>query len=259
MQDKILDMVMKEDEITWKAMLMDLVKAEGMNPWDIDITLLAQKFLEQVRAFKETDLKVSGKVFLAAAILLRVKSKRLLSEDISNLDRLFAQSEEDEDADGLLDELSEKEDRFAMEREKLRDVDLLPRTPQPRSRKVSIYDLVGALQKAMEVKKRRVFRNIPEVKIDLNENKVDISEIITNVYGRIKVFFGRNANTEKMKFNQLIPDTSKEGKVYTFIPLLHLTNERKVNLHQFQHFGEIEIEMIKTKKEVDKELAASES
>ncbi|MFH2028457.1 MAG: segregation/condensation protein A, partial [Nanoarchaeota archaeon] len=54
-------------------------------------------------------------------------------------------------------------------------------------------------------------------------------------------------------FSQLIPDDTREGRVYTFIPLLHLTNQRKVDLEQYQHFGDIEI-MLRTKQEVDKEL-----
>lgn len=255
MQDKILDIVTKEDDISWKQMLLELVQSEEMDPWDVDVSILAQAFLDRVRKLKETDLKLSGKVFLAAALLLKVKSKRLLGEDLSNLDRLFAQNEEDEE--GLLDELHEDEDNYAVQRERLKSVGLIPRTPQPRTRKVSIYDLVGALQKAMEVKKRRVFRNIPDVKIDISDKKVDISEIIQNVYGKIKVHFLKNKDKERMNFSQLIPDTTKEGKVYTFIPLLHLTNDRKVDLHQLEHFGDIEIEMLKQKKEVEKELAAS--
>lgn len=257
MQDRILDIVIKEDEITWKQVLMNLVLDENMNPWDIDISLLSQKFLKKVKEYKEMDLKLSAKVFLAAAILLKIKSKRLLKEDLSNLDSLFAQSEEDDDPDGLLDEIENyPEDIYEKQRERLKDVSLIPKNPQPRQRKVSIYDLVGALQKAMEVKKRRVFRNIPEVKININEKKIDIGEAIKDVYGRVKLHFLKNREEKKMKFSTLIPDDTKEGKVYTFIPLLHLTNERKIELFQMQHFGEIEIEMLNTKKEVEKELAS---
>jgi len=254
MQDKILDIVIKEDELGWQVMLLELVKSENMDPWDIDVSLLAQRFLEIVKELKEMDLKMSGKVFLAAALLLKIKSKRLLNEDISNLDRLFAQSEEGEDG-GLLDGLMQ-EDLYAADREKLKNLGLIPRSPQPRKRKVSIYDLVEALQKALEVKKRRILRNIPEIKIDLDYKKVDISEVIQQVYGKIRLFFLKNSN-QRLTFSSLVPDNTKEGKVFTFIPLLHLTNERKVDLHQEQHFGEIEIELAKSSKEVDKELGIS--
>ena len=205
-----------------------------------------------VHQLKQTDFRISGKIILAAAILLKIKSNRLVGQDLLNLDRMINQSDEDED-EGLLNELV---DEFAGEREVLKDAKLIPRTPQPRKRKVSIYDLVGALQKAMDVKKRRVMRDIPTIEVKIPEKKVDISEVIHGVYGKIRNFFSKQDN-KKLTFSKLIPSETKEGKVYTFIPLLHLTNQRKIDLMQYRHFGEIEIEMLKhsAAKEIEKELA----
>jgi len=249
-QDDLFSMLFDKDEITWQTMLYELVRSEQMNPWDINISLLAQRFLEMVHQMKQMDFRVPGKIILAAAILLKIKTNRLLGEDLYNLDRLINQS--DEEDEGLLDELV---DEFAGEREVLKDAKLIPRTPQPRKRKVSIYDLVDALQKAVEVKKRRVMRDIPSIEVKIPEKKVDISEMIHGVYGKIRNFFSRQDN-KKLTFSQLIPSGSKEDKVFTFIPLLHLENQRKIDLVQYRHFGEIEIEMLmqKTSKQVDKEI-----
>ena len=46
MQDKIWDVLLKEEEIGWRSILYDLVKSEKMNPWDINITLLTQKYIQ---------------------------------------------------------------------------------------------------------------------------------------------------------------------------------------------------------------------
>ena len=46
---------------------------------------------------------------------------------------------------------------------------------------------------------------------------------------------------DKLTFTKLLNSDSKEDKIYTFIPLLHLETDKKVNLDQKQHFGEIEI------------------
>src|SRR3989344_5635587 len=43
---------------------------------------------------------------------------------------------------------------------------LIPRTPQPRQRKVSIYDLVEALERELEVKKRRLLHSIPPLNME---------------------------------------------------------------------------------------------
>jgi segregation and condensation protein A len=250
-QDDLFEMLFDKDEVTWQTILYDLVRSEQMDPWDIDISMLAQRFLEMVHQFKKMDFRISGKIILAAAILLKIKSNRLVGEDLLNLDRLINPPDEDA-AEGLLDELR---DEFAGEREALRDAKLIPRTPQARKRKVSIYDLVDALQKAMEVKKRRVMRDIPSIELKIPEKKVDISEMIHGVYGKIRNFFSRQSG-KKLTFSKLIPSDSKQDKVYTFIPLLHLENQRKIDMHQYRHFGEIEIEMLmqRNAKEIDKEL-----
>jgi chromatin segregation and condensation protein Rec8/ScpA/Scc1 (kleisin family) len=52
----------------------------------------------------------------------------------------------------------------------------------------------------------------------------------------------------------LMPSDNKEDKVYAFIPLLHLTNQGKLDMEQYQPFGEIEI-MLNQKKEVEKVLS----
>jgi segregation and condensation protein A len=255
-QEELFQFLFEQDEVTWQTMLYELVKSEQMNPWDINVSLLAQKFLDTVRTMKKMDLRISGKIILAAAILLKIKTKRLVEEDIFYLDKLFAQQDEDEE-EGLLDELT---DEFEQEREVLKNVDLIPRTPQPRKRKVSIYDLVDALQKAIEVKKRRVMRDIPSVEVKAPEKKVDISAVIKNIYGKVKDYFAKTED-KKLTFTKLIPSDSREDKVYTFIPLLHLTNQRKIDMHQFQHFGEIEIELLRRmqEKEINKELATESS
>src|SRR3989344_3373353 len=102
MQQEILDLVLKEEEVSWKTIIFDLVKSEQMNPWDIDISLLTQKYLEVIKKLKEHDLKISGKVLLAAAILLKIKSTHLIDKDIFQFDALLNQEEELLEDDGLL-------------------------------------------------------------------------------------------------------------------------------------------------------------
>ena len=251
-RDQVFEIIFDKEDVTWQSLLYELVRTEQMNPWDISISLLAQRFLEMLKTLKEMDFRISGKIILAAAILLKLKSTRLVGEDISNLDRLFAQADDEEE--GLLDELHDA----PVPKEDPANFQLIPRTPQPRKRKVSIFDLVDALQKAMEVKKRRVMRDIPTVKVEIPEKKTDISEVIKSMYGKIKNYFLQHQNA-KLTFTKLIPSESKQDKVYTFIPLLHLSNQRKIEMFQYQHFGEIEVELLKNivVKDINKELPSS--
>ncbi|MFC1801026.1 segregation/condensation protein A [Nanoarchaeota archaeon] len=251
-QDQIMNLILEEDDVSWKTILFDLVKTEQINPWDVDISFLTNKYLDIIKKMKQLDLRISGKVLLAAAYLLKLKSIRLLGHDIDELDRLFARTSEADSEESFFSEFSD--DLFnAHSKLDQEEPQLIPRTPQPRQRKISIYDLADALQKAMEVKKRKVIRGYPEELMEIPKKKVDISQIIRDVYTTIKTFFFKNKN-QRLTFSQLLPSDSKEDKVYTFIPLLHLDNQRKIDLWQKQHFGEIEVELYKARKKVEQEI-----
>ncbi len=246
-QDQLFQILLEQEDITWQTMLYEAIRSEEMDPWDIDVSLLSQKFLQMLKKLKEMDMRVPGKVVLAAAILLKLKSKKLVEIDLVGLDRLIAGTEELTE-DEFYEELEERPKQLGTE-----DYRLIPRIPQMRKRKVSIYDLVNALQKALEVKRRRVEHSIPNMAIEIPEKKTDVSRVIKDLYSKILKSFALNKN-KKLTFSQLIPSSSKEDKVFTFVPLLHLSNQRKIELNQQEHFGEIEILLRKTKKQAEKEL-----
>ncbi|MDO8481001.1 MAG: segregation/condensation protein A [Nanoarchaeota archaeon] len=230
---RILDVVLDKSEITWQEVIYDLIKTDQMDPWDIDVSLLTKKYIDRVRTMKEHDFRISGKVVLAAALLLKIKSAKWIEEDIANLDALFSSTQNE------MDELLDIGDEF-VPREKI-DAMLIPRTPQPRKRKLSIYDLVNALEKALEVKHRRVIRDMPDLEMEAPRKKRDISQIIRDLYTRILDFFNTKKE-ERLMFSKIAGE-DRESKIYTFIPLLHLTNQGKIDITQAQHFGEIEIEI----------------
>ncbi|MBI2137839.1 segregation/condensation protein A [Candidatus Woesearchaeota archaeon] len=233
--DRILDIVVEKDEVTWQTMIYELVKHESMNPWDVDVTLLARRYIQMLKKLKELDFRVSGKVVLAAAILLKLKSQKLLQDDIGELDRLM--SAEEVQADEFYDDLeASSAGGFGVSEVP----PLLPRTPQPRKRKVSIYDLMLALQKALEVRDRRVLRRIPHVNVEVPHRRVDITKLIGELYERIRTHF---SSGETLTFSRLTEGLEREAKVHHFMSLLHLAHveHRKVDLVQTEHFGEIGI------------------
>ncbi|MCK4521294.1 MAG: segregation/condensation protein A [Nanoarchaeota archaeon] len=243
--EKIFEVLFAKDDVTWQTILYELVKKEEIDPWNIEISQLTQKYIEMVKQLKEHDFRVSGKVLLAAAILLKIKSNRLVGEDLDELDRIIA-GEQD------LEFFEEGyEDALKQQNQQDEQQPLIPKMPQPRKRKVSIYDLVSALEKALEVKQRRVIRNIPSLDVEIPKKKVNINLLIQNLYLRIKKFLIVGNNN--LTFSKLIPSESKQDKVLTFTSLLHLTNQRKVDINQKEHFGEIEI-YLKADKEAEKGL-----
>jgi len=234
MQDKILDMLMQKDEITWKNIILDLIKSEEMNPWDIDISILTQKYIETLNRLKEVNFFISGKVVLAASLLLKIKSNKLLSEDITNLDALINPPVEEDFFE---------EDSYYYGRGDYDIPKLAIKTPQKRKRKVGVNDLINALQKALEVNQRKVLRRIKEKShrhAEIPKKSFDISYLIKEVFERIKYLFSKK---EEITFTKLVPSESKDDKIKTFIPLLHLDHQNKINISQEEHFGEIGIKM----------------
>jgi len=168
-----------------------------------------------------------------------LKSTKLVGEDLSELDRLLI---------GVEEEMEEFGFEETSEFHKLDEIPtLIPRMPQPRKRKVSIFDLVEALERALEVKKRRLLHSIPPLNLEAPKRKKDVTEIIREIYGKIKTFF-ISALSGKLTFSKLLPSESKEDKVHTFIPLLYLAQQNKIELMQETPFGEIEI-LLKKKEE----------
>ena len=112
----------------------------------------------------------------------------------------------------------------------------------PRKRKVTLNDLVSALNKALEVEKRRSIRKqLNEVvNVKVPEKKIDISKLIKDVYDKISTFF---QTKENLKFSNLVNSERKEDKIMTFIPVLHLANQEKITIEQEQEFGDIDIGM----------------
>ncbi|MFW6014015.1 MAG: segregation/condensation protein A [Nanoarchaeota archaeon] len=249
-QAKLFDIIFNEDEISWQSMIHKLVREEGMNPWDINISHLAKKFLERLQKLKKMDFRISGKAILAAAILLRIKSRRLVGEDFNNLDRLIAMTDNEPEEDDIFEEiegefLEDIEDDSSSESMQNNDYKLNPRTPLPRKRKVSVYDLVDALHKALEVKKRRTNRLTSNSETDVKtpEKQKDITLVIQEVYDQIREYIAKR-KSKTLMFSQFVSeDCTKNEKIGTFTPLLYLDNQRKIDLYQESHLADIEIKL----------------
>ncbi len=253
--DQFMTLIFEEEEIMWKQTLMELVRSEQMDPWNINISVLAVKFLEFLQKMKELDFRVTGKMVLAAALLLRLKSVRLLGADLDELDRLIAGEGMSEDE--FYDEL-EAQKRKKNGPQPWENQPLIPRTPQPRERKVSIYDLVGALEKALEVKKRRIMNSIPSYDHVIPDKKIEISVVIKDMYQAIVNHFDTQKEAP-LTFSMLLTGEERMDKVFTFIPLLHLSNQQKIELQQDEPFAEINVVLravgAQTEKEVDSALS----
>lgn len=234
MQDRIFNMLVQQDEITWQSIIYDLIRTEQMDPWDIDISVLSKKYIDTVNKLKEMNFFISGKVLLASAIMLKIKSHKLMEEDIAGFDSYLFNSDEELSLGDL-----EEVQPTRLTRDQLPKLTI--KTPQARKRKVNLQDLMSALQKALEVNQRKILRKIREenpTMPHIPERKIEISKLIKEIYEKITGLFQKKEN---ITFTKLLPSDKKEDKILTLMPLLHLDTQGKINLVQEEPFGEIKI------------------
>lgn len=236
MNDKIYNVLMEESEITWQDIIYNLIKEEQMNPWDIDVGLLSKRYIETLKEMKEMNFFLSGKILLASALLVKIKSKHLLENEMVRFDNLLFPPPED------FDDLGEYIDPKSQRVKNIPPLGI--KTPQTRKRAVSVNDLVNALEKALRIdtrKKLRVQRWANFNRPKIPEKKVDITELISETWNKITSLFSKK---ERITYSKLLPGEEKKDKILTLMPLLFLANEKKIDLNQEQHFGEIDINIM---------------
>jgi segregation and condensation protein A len=222
----------------WQQVIYDLIASEQLDPWDIDIILLTRKYFEKIALLEEQDFYISSKVLLAAALLLRIKSEFLLNKHIKSIDDILFGKKEDT--------------RYVMERIQIDENELpllVPRTPMPRLRKVTLDELMSALNKAINTETRRIKREIAIRRAKkLSEvdfptfTRIDLKDRIRQFYARILTSLKKikvsEKESNKVGFTNLA-GREKEQKISSFLPLLHLSNSKKLWLEQENHLEEI--------------------
>ncbi|MBS3066554.1 segregation/condensation protein A [Candidatus Pacearchaeota archaeon] len=219
------------DKMSWQEIIYDLINTEQLDPWDIDLSLLSQRYLERVRKLEEANFSLSSKVLLVASLMLRIKSELLMNYYIKSLDDiLFGKKVKEEQQILKFDEYDEDE-----------IPELIPKTPLPRFKKISIQELISALDQAVKTENRRIFKKEVEKEsyertmLFVPKNSVSLVDRIKNIRERISQVFQKQ---EKIAFSEF-SGPKREEKIQTFIPLLHLDNHNKLWLQQERHLEEI--------------------
>ena len=199
----------------WQEVLTTLVGELGMDPLSVDLIKLAESFTQYLGRLQKFDFRIPARFILVAAILLRMK------------------------AELMLDEEEEKEIRKVESTPLNIDVPLLlpPITRKP-TRKVTLGELVGALNKAFEFQERKEGK-----KIRMRRAIEMLIEPEEDIEVRIKEIYEVIVRTKSIKFSQLVPSWTKTEIVSTFLPLLHLATREMVVCEQEDMFKEIFIRL----------------
>ncbi len=207
--------------------LLNLVKSDDVNPWDVDIVYITDRFFAHIEDMKMMDLRISGRTLLYAAILLRMKSTGIVVED-----------EEDDDFgfdDGM--------DFYDIE-----DYPV-PKLPIRRvaTRPVTLQELIIELKKAENVEFKRSerlrIRKVIEMEAATTDEVLGIAHE-ENIMERVTLLGDQLIDLFKdrtcVQFSDIVNGDRSE-KILTYLTLLFLATDKKIMLAQKELFGELYI------------------
>ncbi len=222
----ILEDIVQKDDASWQYLIYELVKTNQIDPWDVNIIELTNKFLAKIEEMDRKNLHISSKVLLVAAILVKLKADFLYNS-------LIKKEEKKKEIESI--EVNEEVPL------------LLPKIPIFRDRKITLEELMNALKNAIKTEERRMRREVSSRRmIDFSfiipKKRINWLDKIKEVYNMIKEMFIKN-KVKKIYFSQLLRTNEKEEKITLFVPLLHLDHQNKVKLEQKAFLSEIEISL----------------
>ena len=203
--------------------LLEMARSGEIDPWNIDIIDVTDRFLAKLVEREKVDLRASARTLLYASILLRMKSDILVNAP--------PPEPEDEPLE------------FGIEPDELPALE--PRHRQSSVRPVTLQELIMELQRAVAT--RDISHMRKSLRIEKPRGKTiedvlsiaheeDIERSILELGSRLDREF---AYREFVMFSELVSDSTPRGIVDVYLPLLFLASRRYVMLIQEEIFEDI--------------------
>jgi segregation and condensation protein A len=230
--------------------LVDLAKRGDIDPWNLDLTAVADRYLQTVQQLKASDLRITGKVLLYLAILLRMKSDILTHGLAFWLEDAVAE-----------DYLTTDDDPFAelpLPNVVSLETVLKRRTniKQPRIRPVTLVDLITELQKIETLESRQAMRQAL-TKMERRRSSVDLAnwtiddietmaheEFVEDTLDTVSEAIDQTlSHGQQVGFNALVQDVRMD-RITVFLALLFLAARTDIILHQPVFYGDLIIRKV---------------
>ncbi|MFH1237261.1 MAG: segregation/condensation protein A [Candidatus Aenigmatarchaeota archaeon] len=222
-ENKILDFI--KSDYTWEQIIYEVVAWEGLDPWDLDVCKLSSGFMTYLRKMKEMDFRFPAKYIMVAAILLKMKSDYLRQFK----EQVTGEAEQQMQAALATDAIAT--DAFVFD-----PLSMPPRREPVRG--IVVTELVNALKKVLNAHDRRVYREEKLRRdVQVTEEK-NINERIKMLYSKLNSLLSRVKN-EEVEFSKIVGEWDRENVVNSFVPLVHLEQQKKVAARQEEMFDEI--------------------
>ncbi len=227
--------------------LVEMAKTSKIDPWNIDIVDVTDKYLQELVEMKSNNLKLTGRTLLFAAILLRLKSDVL--EGIDPLGQENPEELQDEFMEDY-DDPDYEPDVYNTSNVVSIDEVLERRTSVRLNRKrvVTLKDLIKQLEFYEEIEKKRSLKNAhdrakrrarsyahftPEDIIDIAHDEY-IEDSVDRLHSILTKLF---ESEEKIEMSEL-QDAGMDA-ISTYIALLFLSARSRIDLVQDEFYSDI--------------------
>ncbi|MBE5736390.1 MAG: chromosome segregation protein ScpA [Clostridiales bacterium] len=217
-------------------LLYTLVKKNKLEIEDIEISSLTEQYLEVMKDISTVDMEVASEFIEYAALLIEIKSKKLLPK--------INESEDDEFDEEYMLKLRLKEyEMFKQVNEKLKDLesnDKFYKAPEKEANKyrVVIKDMnidmlldafVGIMHKVNKIEKSKESKEIVKETFTVEQKIATIKDMLIS--------------RDKFKFSEMFLDSaSRDEVITTFMALLELIKMQAIRVSQDELFSDIQIE-----------------
>lgn len=216
-------------------LLLDLIKKNEVDIYDIPIHLITEQFLEYLNLSKTLNMDITSDFILMAATLIEIKSKMLLPKHQD-------EDESEEETEDPRQELVQK----ILEYEKFREVSNILKTSHEFENK-SIYKLqedfssiddVDFIKNLTTDKLAIAFSNIIKNMKAEEKNYTIRTELFTNKMA-MNIIKEKLKTSKQLSFVEVVKDQSLENIITYFLAILELAKNGKVTLDQNKDLSDI--------------------
>ncbi|WP_281397307.1 segregation/condensation protein A [Heyndrickxia vini] len=223
-------------------LLLHLINRLEIDIYDIPMAEISEQYLLFIHAMKELELDIASEYLVMAATLLAIKSKMLLPKHEDELEDEFEYEEDPRDdlVEKLIEYRKYKEAAVELKQMEQERGQMFTKPPSDLSEymkdihsdqfqgDVSIYDMIGALNKLLRRKKlqKPLSTKITRQEISIESRMEEILKDLTIEKG-------------KQNFNSLFPVPEKNHVVITFLAILELMKRNEIYVEQDGNFKDI--------------------
>ncbi len=228
--------------------ILDLVKEGKLDPWNIDIVDLYDKYMKRISELKQENLRSVGKAILFSATLLKIKSDILQGISINDFDPEPLDYFDDENFD-----TDYKQTQIPTNNIVSFDEVLQRRTSVRlnRKRSVTLKDLIRHIQFYEDLEKKyaiknaiirkehrvRNYSNLKASEIKELAHEEYVEEVVEKMRQNLSQILNHEKNIELRELCLLGFDRSS-----AFIALLFLAREEKYEIFQKEFYGKLYVQ-----------------